>query len=187
MTNTTTTAIAELTTSAATGAKPASGKTQILLYTDGACLNNPGWGGWGFVALLVDEAGAILSTEERYGSARTETTNNRTEMAAAFKGLDFAKEQIAVGAWPTSPVTLISDSQYVIKGFTEWVPSWEARGWRKSNGRAPDNGDLWERLKAAAVGLTVEWRWVKGHSGDPWNEKADALANQGAEDAKARG
>lgn len=165
------------------GGKPDNGKTRIEIYTDGACQGNPGPGGWGFVALLLDEANAIIAKEERSGAAEGITTNNRAEMEAALNALAFIAEQQESGAWPFCPVTLVSDSQYLVKGFTEWLPNWEARGWRKSGGKAPDNRDLWVRLKGAAEGRAVRWQWVRGHNGNRWNERADVLATNGVEQA----
>lgn len=169
------------------GGKPENGKTQIEIYIDGACLGNPGPGGWGFVAHLLSYSGTIIATEGRYGAVESITTNNRAELAGALNALVFVTEQHALRLWPSCPVTIISDSQYVVKGFTEWLPNWEAQRWRKSGGKERENRDLWERLKVATSGLSVEWRWVKGHDGDYWNEQADQLAAKGAEAAVTMG
>jgi ribonuclease HI len=166
---------------------PANGNTRIEVYVDGSCLGNPGPGGWGFVALLINEVGPILDKVERYGAAKAMTTNNRAEMAGALNALAFVTEQQALGLWPICPVRIVSDSQYVVKGFTEWLPNWEARGWRKSDRKPVENRDLWERLKGATLGLSVEWHWVKGHEGNSWNERADQLAATAADEAAALG
>lgn len=162
-------------------------KTHIEIYADGACHGNPGPGGWGFVALLLNEAGEIIATEERFSAAKTITTNNRAELAAALNGLAFVRQQQASGVWLACPMTIISDSQYVVKGFTEWLPGWQARGWRTAGGKAPENRDLWDRLQSATEGLIVGWRKVKGHSGNRWNDRADQLATKGAEKAAKLG
>ena len=134
---------------------------QIELHTDGACLGNPGPGGW--AALL------------RYGERERElvggealTTNNRMELMAAISGLEALTEGCGI--------TLFTDSQYVRQGITEWMPSWVRRSWKTAAGAPVKNRDLWERLHAAIQRHRIDWRWVKGHSGDPDNERVDALA-----------
>lgn len=169
------------------GDKPENGKTHIEIFTDGACFGNPGPGGWGFVALLKDETGKIIAQKERCGAARAITTNNRAELAGPINALILIKHLQESDQWPACTVTLNSDSQYVVKGITEWVPAWEARGWLKRNGKTPDNRDLWERLEQAADGLTIVWQWVRGHSGNRWNERADELATAGAKQAQTLG
>jgi ribonuclease HI len=166
------------------GAKPMMGKTRIEIFTDGATDGaNPGPAGWGFVALLLNEAGDLIDKVERKGASRIVSTNNRAEMAGALNALTFAAEQQASGAWPNCPVTIISDSQILVRGMTAWMPGWQAKGWRKSNKQEVANRDLWERLNAASEGMTVSWHWVEGHSGIRWNERADALASEGAKKA----
>ena len=134
---------------------------QVEVHTDGACLGNPGPGGW--AALL------------RYGEHERElvggealTTNNRMELMAAISGLETLTEGCGV--------TLFTDSQYVRQGITEWMPGWVRRGWKTSGGDPVKNRDLWERLHAAAARHRIDWRWVKGHAGDPDNERVDQLA-----------
>ncbi len=134
----------------------------VVLHTDGACRGNPGPGGWG--ALLVWNG-----TEKELSGSEAATTNNRMELTAAIMGLAALKR-------PTQ-LTLQTDSQYLIKGITEWLPSWKARGWRTADRKPVKNQDLWERLDAAVGTHTVQWVWVKGHSGDPGNERVDELAN----------
>ena len=136
----------------------------VEMYTDGACRGNPGPGGWGVLILRDGE-----ETELRGGEA--ETTNNRMEMTAAIKAL----QQIPAG----KKVTLHTDSTYVMKGMTEWIKGWKARGWKTASKQPVKNVDLWTELDAVLDGHDVTWTWVKGHSGNPGNEKADELARAG--------
>jgi ribonuclease HI len=138
----------------------------ITIYTDGACKGNPGPGGWG--ALL--QAGT--TEKELYGGER-ETTNNRMEMMAVIQALKALKRPCRV--------TLHLDSKYVLQGLTEWLPGWKAKGWKTAAKQPVKNVDLWQELDALAngAGHEIEWRWVKGHAGNPGNERADALANRG--------
>lgn len=140
----------------------------VVIYTDGACRGNPGPGGWG--ALL-----AIGAHQRSLCGGERETTNNRMELMGAIMALEALREPCAV--------TLHTDSTYVMKGITEWLPGWKARGWRTASRQPVKNQDLWERLDRATQGHRIDWRWVKGHAGDPGNEAADALANQGLETA----
>ncbi len=139
---------------------------QIEIYTDGACKGNPGPGGWG----VLLKAGA---TEKELYGGEPETTNNRMELMAVIMALEALKRPCAV--------LLHVDSQYVLKGMTEWLPGWKAKGWRTASKQPVKNVDLWQRLDALVNqrGHHIEWRWVKGHDGDPGNERADQLANQG--------
>src|ERR1700679_1610463 len=135
---------------------------QLIIHTDGACRGNPGPGGWGVLLSWND-------TRKELSGAVAATTNNRMELTAAIMGLTALKR-------PTL-ATVQTDSQYVIKGITEWLPAWKARGWRTADRKPVKNQDLWERLDALASGHTLTWQWVKGHSGDPGNERVDELAN----------
>ncbi len=135
---------------------------KVVVATDGACKGNPGRGGWGAI-LRMDSA------ERELMGAEAHTTNNRMELTAAIEALKALTRPCRV--------TLTTDSNYVRDGITKWVHGWMKRGWRTADGSAVKNVDLWQALLAAAAPHTVEWRWVKGHSGDPDNERADALAN----------
>ena len=141
---------------------------QVEIHTDGACLGNPGPGGW---AALLRHGG----TERELVGGEADTTNNRMELMAAIAALEALKAPCEV--------TLHTDSQYVKKGIGEWLPNWIRRGWKTAGGDPVKNRDLWERLSAANTRHQVQWRWVRGHTGDPGNERADALANLGCEKA----
>jgi ribonuclease HI len=145
--------------------------TKVVIYTDGACKGNPGPGGWG--VLLRSENGV---EKERFGG-EIATTNNRMEMQAVIEALSTLK-------WPCH-ITLHIDSQYVLKGITEWLQGWKAKGWKTASKQPVKNVDLWQKLDVLVnfSGHTIDWRWVKGHAGDPGNERADALANKGVEQA----
>jgi ribonuclease HI len=142
---------------------------QVVIYTDGACKGNPGPGGWGVLLVSAD------GTEKELFGGERETTNNRMEMMAVIEGLRILKRPCAV--------TLHLDSQYVLKGITEWISGWKAKGWKTAAKQPVKNVDLWQRLDAlvATAGHTIDWRWVKGHAGDPGNERADGLANRGVD------
>ena len=133
-----------------------------VIHTDGACRGNPGPGGWG---VLLSWNG----THKELSGSEPATTNNRLELTAAIMGLAALKR--------ATRVTVQTDSQYVIKGITEWLPVWKARGWRTADRKPVKNQDLWERLDQIAATHNIDWVWVKGHSGDPGNERVDALAN----------
>lgn len=138
------------------------------MYTDGACKGNPGPGGWG---VLLTWGG---TEKELFGGER-ETTNNRMEMMAVIEGLSALKQPCSI--------TLYIDSQYVLKGMTEWLKGWKARGWKTASKEPVKNVDLWQRLDTLVntTGHKIEWRWVKGHAGHPGNERADGLANRGVD------
>lgn len=138
----------------------------VTAYTDGGCRGNPGIGGWGAI-LVNNRTGTAL---ERWGAAR-DTTNNRMELTAAIEALSALKQEGVV-------LTLHSDSQYVIKGITEWLPGWKARGWRTASKALVLNRDLWEALEAQTIRHQVTWCWVKGHSGHRGNDRVDLLANE---------
>jgi ribonuclease HI len=136
----------------------------VIIYTDGACRGNPGPGGWG---AILNYKGKI---KELYG-AEKHTTNNRMELMAAIQALETLTRPCSV--------QLNSDSIYVLKGITDWMPNWKKRGWKTAARTSVKNEDLWRRLDAAIAKHRVEWKWVKGHSGDTSNERADSLANLG--------
>ena len=146
---------------------------RVVIYTDGACKGNPGPGGWG---AILTSAGL----EKEIFGGELGTTNNRMELSAVIEALAALKRPCNV--------TLYLDSEYVRKGITEWIHGWKARGWRTAAKAPVKNVDLWQRLDALVTGgaHNIDWRWVKGHAGDPGNERADALANKGVERALGR-
>ncbi|MDI9239343.1 ribonuclease HI [Lysobacter sp. LF1] len=153
-----------------TNTSPASSSKQIEAHTDGACLGNPGPGGW--AALL-----RYRGHERELSGGEADTTNNRMELMAAIMALEALSEPCSV--------VLHTDSQYVRQGITEWIGNWVRRGWKTAGGDPVKNRDLWERLHAAAQRHSVEWKWVKGHSGDPDNERVDVLARTQAQRLRA--
>jgi len=136
----------------------------VVIYTDGACRGNPGPGGWGAILMSSGHEREICGGE-------LATTNNRMELTAAIEALNALKRPCRV--------ELHTDSQYVRNGISEWLRIWKARGWRTTSKGAVKNEDLWRRLDEARARHEVDWRWVKGHSGHPLNERADALARKG--------
>ena len=146
----------------------------VVIYTDGGCRGNPGPGGWAFLVINPLSGSAL----ERCGGER-ETTNNRMELMGAIMALRSLRRDGLT-------VVLHSDSQYVIKAASEWIPGWKARGWRRKEGELK-NVDLLKDLDALGARFTVSWQWVRGHAGNPGNERADALANRGMTEARARG
>ena len=136
----------------------------LTIYTDGACSGNPGPGGWG--ALLVYGG----REKELSGGTAKETTNNRMEMMAAIKALQSLKPDYA------KKIIIYTDSKYLKDGITSWIHGWKKRGWKKSDKKPVLNVDLWQELDALVADKDIDWRWVKGHNGDPGNERADELA-----------
>jgi ribonuclease HI len=138
----------------------------VEIHTDGACKGNPGPGGWG-VLLRSGRA-----SKELYGGEPL-TTNNRMELTAVIQALSALKRPCNI--------ILYLDSEYVRKGITEWIVNWKTRGWKTASKQAVKNADLWMQLDAFvnSTGHQIEWHWVKGHAGNPGNERADALANLG--------
>ena len=143
----------------------------VEIWTDGACKGNPGPGGWG--ALL--KLGAV---EKTLHGGEPLTTNNRREMLAVIEALGALKRPCKV--------LLHVDSQYVMKGMTEWIHGWKQRGWRTADKKPVKNADLWQRMDEEVAKHSITWKWVKGHAGDPGNERADLLANRGVEEARAK-
>jgi len=137
---------------------------RVAIWTDGACSGNPGPGGWGVILTFNGAEREICGGEPL-------TTNNRMELLAAISALETLTRPCAVD--------LHTDSQYVRQGVTGWVHNWKRNGWRTADKKPVKNDDLWKRLDAAAERHEVEWHWVKGHAGDPMNERADALARAG--------
>ena len=151
-------------TSPAMAARPAIQRPRVTVYTDGACKGNPGPGGWGAWLRTEDHEKELCGGEKL-------TTNNRMELTAPIEALASLKR--------SCEVTVYLDSEYVRKGITEWIHGWKQRGWKTADKKPVKNAELWQRLDALRALHAVEWRWVKGHSGDPGNERADALANRG--------
>ncbi len=144
----------------------------VAIYTDGACSGNPGPGGWGAVLLY-------RGRRRELQGACPDTTNNRMELVAAIRGLEALTRR--------SRVDLYTDSRYLKDGITRWLPVWKARGWRTAAKKPVKNQDLWQALDALATRHDVAWHWVKGHAGDPENERADALARAALVEGAAPG
>ncbi len=140
-------------------------KQRVELFTDGACLGNPGPGGWGVLLRFG-------TREKELSGGEAQTTNNRMELMAAIAGLEALTRPCEV--------ELTTDSQYVKLGVEQWMARWRANGWRTSDRKPVKNQDLWERLSVALVSHTVHWRWVKGHAGHAENERVDVLARDAA-------
>lgn len=141
----------------------------VDIYTDGACKGNPGPGGWGALLRFKDQEKTLFGAE-------VHTTNNRMELLAAIKALEALKRPCVVN--------LYTDSQYLRQGMTSWLQQWKKNGWKNSKKEAVKNEDLWKLLDIQASRHNVHWHWVRGHSGHPENERADALANQAIENLK---
>ena len=139
----------------------------VEIFTDGACRGNPGPGGWGVVLRYKDK-------EKTLHGGEPHTTNNRMELMAAIAGLEALKQP--------SKVVLTTDSQYVKKGITEWMADWKRRGWKTADRKPVKNIDLWQRLDEIVAKHRIKWHWVRGHTGHPENERADALANRGIDE-----
>ena len=138
----------------------------IFAYTDGACSGNPGPGGWG-VVLEAWEDGTLVRARVLSG-AEAQTTNNRMELMAAIAALEALKRP--------SEIIVVTDSNYLRHGITEWIHRWKLNGWKTSDRKPVKNADLWKRLDAAAARHKVEWNWIKGHAGHDQNDRADELA-----------
>ncbi len=142
--------------------------SSIEIYTDGACLGNPGRGGWGAILLYKEHRKEISGGEKL-------STNNRMEMRAVIESLKTLKK--------LSQVTLYTDSKYVMDGITKWIFNWKKNGWKGSDKKPVKNVDLWQELDAEVAKHQIKWIWVKGHSGNKFNEIADILARNAAEQA----
>ena len=142
---------------------------KVEIFTDGACRGNPGPGGWGAILRLGSKE------KELWGGER-ETTNNRMELTAAIRALAALRRPVAA--------IVHTDSQYVLKGISEWIHGWKRNGWKTSDRKPVKNADLWQQLDAVTRQHRLEWVWVRGHTGHPENERADALANRGIDELK---
>ena len=145
---------------------------RVEIFTDGACRGNPGPGGWGAILRLG-------SAEKELWGGEALTTNNRMELTAVIRALEALKRPIAA--------RVHTDSQYVLKGISEWIHGWKRNGWRTADKKPVKNADLWRELDRMAADHRIEWIWVKGHAGHPENERADALARRGVELARNGG
>jgi len=143
-----------------------SADNTVLVFADGACKGNPGPGGWGAILRIGTHEKEICGGERQ-------TTNNRMELTAVIRALESLKRHCNVKVY--------TDSQYVQKGISEWLPQWKRRGWRTAGKKPVKNEDLWRELDELAQKHKVEWHWVRGHAGHVENERADALANRGVE------
>lgn len=142
--------------------------TEVVIYTDGACSGNPGPGGWGVVLRWN-------GTEKELHGGDPQTTNNRMELMAAIQALEALTRP--------SEVSLYTDSVYLLNGITKWIEGWQRNGWKTAAKKPVKNDDLWRRLIEAMKPHDITWEWVKGHAGDAGNERADALARRGIEEA----
>ena len=145
-----------------------SADNTVLVFADGACKGNPGPGGWGAILRIGTHEKEICGGERQ-------TTNNRMELTAVIRALESLKRHCNVKVY--------TDSQYVQKGISEWLPQWKRRGWRTAGRKPVKNEDLWRELDGLAQKHKVEWHWVRGHAGHVENERADALANRGVKGA----
>lgn len=143
----------------------------VEIFSDGACRGNPGPGGWGAVL-------RYKGVEKQLYGAELNTTNNRMEMMGAISALETLSRNCEV--------RMTTDSQYVMKGITEWIANWKRRGWKTADRKPVKNIDLWQRLDAAVQSHRVQWQWVKGHSGHPENELADQLANKAIDEMQGK-
>jgi len=143
---------------------------QIEIYTDGACTGNPGPGGWAAIVIFENEK------QELFGGEKL-TTNNRMELTAAIKGLEYCdsqeKKQLLL-----KEIKIYTDSSYLKEGITNWISNWEKNNWKTADKKNVKNVDLWKKLKDLSKSKQIEWRWIKGHSGNPMNDLADKLAKE---------
>jgi ribonuclease HI len=141
----------------------------VDIWTDGACSGNPGPGGWGVILVAGDHRKELFGGE-------ADTTNNRMELMAAISALEALKKPC--------DVTLHIDSQYVRQGITQWIHGWKKNGWKTADKKPVKNAELWQRLEEATKRHRISWQWVKGHAGDPMNERADELAREGVKSVR---
>jgi len=145
--------------------------SEVTIYTDGACKGNPGPGGWGAWMRWGEH-------EKELWGGEPQTTNNRMELTAVIQALTLLKRRCTVDIY--------TDSEYVRNGITSWIHGWKRRGWRTADNKPVKNVELWQQLDSLVVQHDVAWHWVKGHAGDPGNERADALANRGVDSVGRR-
>jgi ribonuclease HI len=145
---------------------------RVVIYTDGACKGNPGPGGWGAWLRWGEHEKELFGGEPA-------TTNNRMELTAVIRALELLKRR--------TPVAIYTDSEYVRNGITTWIHNWKRRGWRTADNKPVKNVELWSRLDTLVAEHDVQWHWVRGHSGDPGNERADQLANRGVDSLRGNG
>ncbi len=153
-------------------ARAAGQSALVEIYTDGACRGNPGPGGWGALLILGER-------ERTLSGAEPLTTNNRMELTAVIAALEALKRPVRA--------RVFTDSQYVRRGISEWLPNWKAKGWRTADRKPVKNQDLWQRLEALVEPHRIEWHWVPGHAGVPGNERVDRLANEAIDALVTRG
>lgn len=144
---------------------------RVVIYTDGACKGNPGPGGWGAWLRWGEHEKELFGGEAM-------TTNNRMELRAVIEALSALKRR--------TPVALYTDSEYVKNGITAWIHGWKARGWLTADRKPVKNAELWRQLDGLVAQHDVQWHWVRGHTGDPGNERADQLANRGVDQVRGR-
>jgi ribonuclease HI len=143
--------------------------SSVAIWTDGACSGNPGPGGWGVILVSGEHRKELFGGEP-------DTTNNRMELMAAISALEALKKPC--------DITLHIDSQYVRQGITQWIHGWKKNGWKTADKKPVKNAELWQRLEEATKRHRIDWQWVKGHAGDPMNERADELAREGVKLAR---
>ena len=142
---------------------------EVKIYTDGACIGNPGPGGWGAIIISGNEK------KELFGGEKL-TTNNRMELTAAIKALEYYnKEEKKISSMP---IKIYTDSVYLKEGITNWISNWEKNNWKTSDKNSVKNVDLWKKLKSLVNSKQIIWHWIKGHSNDPMNDLADKLAKE---------
>jgi len=152
------------------GGQPAQGAISVTIYTDGACKSNPGVGGWGALLIAGDRV------KELYGGELA-TTNNRMELTAVIRALESLTRDC--------DIDLYTDSTYVKQGIETWIHGWKRNGWKTAERKPVKNAELWRELERQATRHRIRWHWVRGHSSDAGNERADALANRGVDEIRA--
>ena len=150
--------------------------TQVEIYTDGACSQNPGPGGWAFVVILKDNERPAGIEFMRCSGGERDTTNNRMELLAVINALEAYLVSVRSSINSDTAVSIHTDSQYVQQGISVWIKNWKKNGWRTSNKQPVKNQDLWKKLDTLAASCSLQWIWVKGHAGNEYNELCDTLA-----------